>query len=196
MTLPSKITDGVRNDCDREITQGRPMNIEKICRDLFDCGDRVHKALGGGFTEAVNQNALTIEFREMGLPYLKEVNIEIFYRGHSIGTDRPDFVLLPTKKKGWRLDEPLVLETKVAAKLTDDHRQQLKTYLKSLPRNKNTDISSATKGVLLRFSKSETYSDEEDAGQPPKQPEVEVEFWSYSARSDKMKRRYRLPTVE
>lgn len=172
------------------------MNIEKICRDLFDCGDRVHKALGGGFTEAVHQSALTIEFREMGLPYLKEVNIEIFYREHSIGTDRPDFVLLPTKKRSWALNEPLVLETKVSPKLTDENRQQLKTYLKSLPRNKNTDISGAKKGILLRFSKSETYPDEEDVGQPPKQPEVEVEFWSYSGRSDKMKRLYRLPTVE
>ena len=57
------------------------MNIEKICKNIFHCGDKVHEALGGGFTEGVNQNALTIEFREMGLPYLKEVNIEIFYKG-------------------------------------------------------------------------------------------------------------------
>ena len=148
------------------------MNIEIICRDVLDCADRVHTALGGGFNETVHQNALAIEFREIGFPYLKEVNIEIFYKDHSIGADRPDFILLPAKKKRWDLDRPIVLEIKVAPKTINDHRQQLKTYLKSIPQNRNSDIRRATHGILLRFSKSDSYV--EDQGERPSFP-IELE---------------------
>jgi len=67
------------------------MKIKKICQDLFKMANNIYSELGGGFNETVNQNALAIELRENKINYLKEVNIEIFYKGNSIGTDRPDF---------------------------------------------------------------------------------------------------------
>ena len=72
------------------------------------------------------------------------------------------------------------------------HKEQLKTYLKSLPQNRNSQISKARAGILLRFSKSDVYPDDEDRPRLPNHPVVEVEAWSYSPLADKMKRLCRL----
>ena len=50
------------------------MNAQKICDDLFNIATDIYNELGGGFNEAVHQNALAIEFRDNGIKYIKEVN--------------------------------------------------------------------------------------------------------------------------
>ena len=120
------------------------MKIKTISNDIFNLAHNVYKELGGGFNEAVLQKAFAIELREAKIKYLQEVNIEIFYKGHSIGTDRPDFLLLTPAKSNWALSDPLILETKWSNKLTNDNRMQLKSYFKSLPRNKNSTLHKAT----------------------------------------------------
>ena len=109
------------------------------------------------------QNALGIEFRKRNIKYLKEVNIEIYYKDHSVGLDRPDFILLPSRKKGWNFKSPLVLETKVTPQITNEHRAQLKSYLKSLPRNKSNDLKNVKQGILLKFLKSEDFINSENS---------------------------------
>ena len=164
------------------------MNAQKICNDLFNIATDIYNELGGGFNEAVHQNALAIEFRDNGIKYIKEVNIEVFYKGQSVGTDRPDFVLLSSRKKSWNLNEPLVIETKVASNITNDHIQQLKSYLKSFPHNKNTLLHSIKRGVLLKFLKNEDFDDPDKTKMP-----VEIEFWKFSKTRNKMRLIYRMP---
>ncbi len=41
----------------------------------------VHKNLGGGFLEVVYGDALEIEFQERGIPYQREVGLNIYYKG-------------------------------------------------------------------------------------------------------------------
>ena len=76
-------------------------NLNILCDDLYNISVDIFSELGSGFNEAVYQNALGIEFRKWNIKYLKEVNIEIYYKDHSVGLDRPDFILLPSRKKGW-----------------------------------------------------------------------------------------------
>ena len=166
------------------------MNVEAICNDIYELAKEIYSELGGGFNETVLQNALAIELRENGINYLKEVNIEIFYKGHSIGTDRPDFILLSTRKRSWELNEPMVLETKVSDKIRKEHRQQLKSYFKSFPHNKNPVVQKINKGILLNFLKTEELLSEEET-----KPEIMVEFWFYSQKTGKMKLKYEVPTA-
>ena len=66
-----------------------------------------------------------------------------------------DFLIFPSLD----LNEPIIIETKVASKLTDDYKQQLKNYLRSAPLNNNEDLQKVKKGILINFKKSEIFKE-------------------------------------
>jgi len=121
--------------------------LKEIAQKIKSIGEEVRESLGCGFIEAIYQNALAIEFRKKNIDYLKEVNIEIFYKGESVGVDRPDFII--TKIDDCK--EPILLELKVSDKIGDGHRIQLKSYCTSLPRNNNPLLKGFAGGILLVF---------------------------------------------
>ena len=53
---------------------------EKILKACIN----VHNELGNCFLEPVYQEALAIEFDLLGIPYEKEVKLEISYKGHKL----------------------------------------------------------------------------------------------------------------
>jgi len=165
-------------------------DFKYLCNDLFTISNNIFSELGSGFNEAVYQNALGIEFRKRNIKYLKEVNIEIYYKDHSVGLDRPDFILLPSRKKGWNFKFPLVLETKVTPQITNEHRAQLKSYLKSLPKNRNNDLKNVKQGILLKFLKSEDFINSENSKHL-----IEIELWGHQKARDKIKLIYTLPVI-
>ena len=48
---------------------------------IFGAAIEVHKELGAGFLEAVYQEALAIEFQKQGIPFEREKQLNIFYKG-------------------------------------------------------------------------------------------------------------------
>jgi len=53
----------------------------------------VHRELGNGVLEAVYQEALALELKIQGIPFSKEVNFPISYKGQELSTTyRADFV--------------------------------------------------------------------------------------------------------
>ena len=60
----------------RIIYQKESYNIIRACIS-------VHKELGCGFLEAVYQEAIAIEFKNNGIPFEREVGMEIFFRTFS-----------------------------------------------------------------------------------------------------------------
>ena len=82
----------------------------------------VHRELGRGFLEAVYQEAFEKEARRRGLPFAREVELPIFYKGERLNTEyRCDFVCFGE----------VVLELKVLSKLTDREEARLVNYLKA-----------------------------------------------------------------
>ena len=130
------------------------MSIEefkKIAYEIKKLGEEVFKNLGSGFNETIFHNALGIELRRNKIEYLSEVNIEIFYKGESVGADRPDFIV--TKIKGF--SKPIILELKVADNISNDNRIQLKSYCTSVPFNHNPVLNEFAGGIILTWPKND-----------------------------------------
>ena len=81
----------------------------------------VHKVLGNGFLEAVYQEALAVEFGLRGIPYKKEVDIPIYYKGNRLDTSyRADFICY---------EIAVIVEIKAISSLTKRERAQIINYL-------------------------------------------------------------------
>ena len=82
----------------------------------------VHHELGNGFLERVYQDALEFEFQERGIPYEREKNIQIMYKGKPLGDPyRADFVCY----------NKIIVELKALSELDGTHRAQVINYLKA-----------------------------------------------------------------
>ncbi len=93
----------------------------------------VHRVLGCGFTEPVYQEALALELQRRGVPFRREVPLEIQYKGQRLGTAyRADFICF----------DRVIVELKALPRLGPIEDAQLMNYLKA------TDLPV---GLLLNF---------------------------------------------
>jgi GxxExxY protein len=134
--IPNKNSKNMSND-----------QLKSVALKVKKLGEEIRTHLGCGFNEVIYQSALAIEFRKNKIDYLKEVNIEIFYKNESLGVDRPDFVI--TKMGNYT--RPIILELKTADKISDGNRIQLKSYCKSFPKNSNPIFKTFSGGILMAF---------------------------------------------
>ena len=82
----------------------------------------VHQALGCGFLERVYQDALEIEFKNRHIPYEREKEIQIMYKGKPLGEPyRADFVCYGK----------IIVELKAVDELCGIPRSQVINYLKA-----------------------------------------------------------------
>jgi GxxExxY protein len=129
--------------------------VGKLFHLIVDLSREVYSNLGEGFTEETYQRALQIEMRREGICFQREVNIEIFYKGHPIGFDRPDFIVRPFNNGSINLSLPVVIELKAVKKLNDKHRIQAKTYLRSLPHSSDVQLKNCKHCILINFTEAE-----------------------------------------
>jgi len=76
---------------------------------IIGCAMTVHSVLGNGFQEVIYQRALAIEMKKKGLNFAREMEMDIMYDEHKIGTRRVDFFV----------EEKIMLEIKAVIKLDD-----------------------------------------------------------------------------
>ena len=93
----------------------------------------VHKDKGHGFAEPVYQDALEIEFEATGIPFDRQQNFPLYYRGRLLRhTYTPDLICF----------DKIIVELKAAKCLTDEHRAQVLNYLK---------VTGLQLGLLVNF---------------------------------------------
>ena len=63
----------------------------EITKKITGAAMKVHATLGNGFQEVIYQRALEIEFVKVGLSFVREFSMPIFYGGIRIGERRVDF---------------------------------------------------------------------------------------------------------
>lgn len=93
---------------------------------------QVHSALGNGFQEVIYQRSLAIEMEIQGLPFKREHEMKIFYKGQYVGTRRVDFFV----------DNKVMVEIKALVSLEDVHLAQAINYCEAY----NIEV-----GLLINF---------------------------------------------
>lgn len=82
----------------------------------------VHSELGGGFLEAVYQEALGLELRELNIPFRKEALLNLEYKGKPLDKKYiADFICY----------DELIVELKAVDELSSKHTAQVLNYLKA-----------------------------------------------------------------
>jgi GxxExxY protein len=89
----------------------------RVMRAVFE----VHNTLGPGFVDGIYEEALACELERRHIPFERQKQVTVHYKGHVVGTHRLDFVI----------EGKIVLELKAVSALTDVFKQQTLSYLKA-----------------------------------------------------------------
>lgn len=81
----------------------------------------VHGILGNGFQEKIYQRALAVELDRRGIKFIREMEMNIEYKGIHLGKRRVDFFI----------EDRLMLEIKAVIELEDVHLAQAINYLEA-----------------------------------------------------------------
>lgn len=109
-------------------------------KEVEKAAKTVLTVLDVGYPEKVYEEALSHEFRLKKIPYERQRNFEILYKGYKAGEGRADLIINPS----WcgNGGKEMVLELKADKKITESHKRQAKVYMVSL----NIDM-----GAVLSF---------------------------------------------
>lgn len=121
--------------------------MEEYCKDdallykdesyrIIGAAMEVHRSLGCGFVEPVYQEALEKEFAIRAIPYEREKELTISYKGITLSkTFRVDFVCF----------NKIIIELKAVKDFADEHYAQIYNYLRA---------SRMKLGLLINFGVS------------------------------------------
>lgn len=93
----------------------------------------VHRLLGCGFVEAIYQEALEKEFALKKIPFEREKELTVSYKGN---------ILTKTFKADFVCYNKIILELKAVKKFADEHYAQIYNYLRA---------SGMDLGILINF---------------------------------------------
>ncbi|MBX2977034.1 MAG: GxxExxY protein [Ignavibacteriaceae bacterium] len=95
----------------------------------------VHKALGGGFLEIVYKDALEIELRNVGIPYDREKEFKVEYKGKTLPHKfYADFTIM----------DKIIIEIKGVNGIPDEFVKQTLNYLA---------VSKYKLGLIINFGR-------------------------------------------
>ena len=101
------------NDGDEKYPQ------QALTREIIAAAYEVHGELGGGFLEKVYENALVIELASRGLRVTPQAQIEVKYKGDTVGVYYADVFV----------NDAVICEIKAASAIATAHQAQLLNYL-------------------------------------------------------------------
>ncbi len=108
--------------------------VDEAVRRVIGAAIEVHRTIGPGFPEIVYERALCVELERRNIPFDRQPNVTVTYKGVNVGTGQLDV-----------LADGVVVELKAVHMLLPLHRAQLVAYLKA---------SGHHLGLLLNFNAS------------------------------------------
>lgn len=96
--------------------------FKRECYEIIGCCMEVHSELGCGFLEAIYQEALELSFMDTEIPFEREVQLDVFYKGRELNKKYfADFICF----------DEIIVELKAVDKLSEVHYAQVLNYLKA-----------------------------------------------------------------
>ena len=95
--------------------------LDRLAHEVIGAAIEVHRILGPGLLESVYEEALCIELGLRNLSFVRQPGVDLSYKDHPIGKGRLDLLV----------GGKLVVELKAVEVLTDVHRAQVISYLKT-----------------------------------------------------------------
>jgi GxxExxY protein len=106
---------------------------DELAHAVIGAAIEVHRLLGPGFLESVYEEALCVELAAREIPFERQKEINVIYKGHQIGRQRVDLLV----------GQALIVELKTVEELAEIHKAQVISYLKA------TGLSL---GLLINFN--------------------------------------------
>ena len=95
--------------------------LDSIVHRVIGAAIQVHRFLGPGFLENLYEEALCIELNESKIKFVRQIAMQVTYRGHVVGQSRLDLLI----------EKELIVELKAVECLNQIHVAQLISYLKA-----------------------------------------------------------------
>ncbi len=133
--------------------------------------EEVLSVLGAGYAEAPYEEALAHELRIREIPYERQRNLEILYKGYAVGGGIPDLIINPR----WygRGGKELIVELKAVKKIKESHKRQAQVYMVSMDIDQGAVLSFAAK-ILLEVVKKPKKMPAATVVKPKKKKEVNL----------------------
>jgi len=94
---------------------------EQVMRHTIGCAIEVHRSLGPGYLDSIDQTAMSIELGHRRMAFERERSVYVNYRGTEIPGQRVDLII----------EGLMVVELKAVVRLEEVHRAQVISYLRT-----------------------------------------------------------------
>jgi GxxExxY protein len=130
---------------DTEARRSIGLLCEALTESIIGAAIEVHRHLGPGLLESVYEECMCQEFRLRDIPFLRQVELPVIYKGLETGGKyRIDLIVA----------NEVVVELKAVERLLSVHEAQLLTYLKLTGKRVglviNFNVSILHRGILRR----------------------------------------------
>lgn len=107
-----------------EHNHGKTVRAEKyrLCHEIIGAAIAVHRSLGPGYLESVYEEARCVELPLRKIPFVRQRDIAIVFKGHAVGAVRIDNLV----------DPAIVVELKAVEAFAPIHQAQILSDLKSV----------------------------------------------------------------
>ena len=110
------------------------MTENEIAKVVFECGLKIHRALGPGLLESAYEECLCYELYKNGIAFERQKTLPLIYEAIHLDVGYRVDIMIENK---------LIIELKAVESLTDIHFAQIVTYLK---------LSGCKLGLLINFN--------------------------------------------
>ncbi len=95
---------------------------DRLAFAVIGAAIEVHRHLGPGYLEMVYEDAMEVELKLREIPFVRQKEVAVDYKGHRVAEGRLDFLV----------NGILVVELKAVENLAPIHQAQVISYLKML----------------------------------------------------------------